>query len=54
MEKAQQSGDRDTWVGLWSRESASNAEKMRPYLRPRPYLHYTSSNSQGTRQIHEF
>jgi hypothetical protein len=43
MEKAEQSGDANTWVGLWSRESASNAEKMRPYLRPRPDAHYTSS-----------
>ena len=44
MEKAEQSGDANTFVGLWSRESASNAEKMRPYLRPRPNAHYTSSN----------
>jgi hypothetical protein len=43
MEKAEQSGDANTWVGLWSRESASNAEKMRPYIRPRPDAHYTSS-----------
>ena len=43
MEKAEQSGDANTWVGLWARESASNAEKMRPYIRPRPDLHYTSS-----------
>lgn len=45
MEKAEQSGDANTWVGLWSRESASNAEKMRPYLRPRPNAHYTSSKT---------
>ena len=43
MEKAEQSGDANTWVGLWSRESASNAERTRPYLRPRPEAHYTSS-----------
>ena len=43
MEKAVQSGDANTLVGLWSRESASNAEKMRPYIRPRPDVHYTSS-----------
>jgi hypothetical protein len=29
LEKAEQSGDANTWIGLWSRESASNAEKMR-------------------------
>jgi hypothetical protein len=43
MEKAEQSGDANTFVGLWSRESASDAEKMRHYLRPRPSAHYTSS-----------
>ena len=43
MEKAEQTGDASTFVGLWSRESASNAEKMRPYLRARPDAHYTSS-----------
>src|ERR1700688_4428849 len=43
MEKAEQSGDANTWVGLWSRESASNAKKIGPYLRPRPDAYYTSS-----------
>jgi hypothetical protein len=45
MEKAEQSGDAKAWVGLWSRESAANAEKMRPYLRARPDAHYTSSRT---------
>ena len=45
MEKAEQSGDANAWVGLWSRESASNAEKIRPYLRPRPDAHYTTSKT---------
>lgn len=43
MEKAVQSGDAKTFIGLWSRESASEAEKMGPQLHPRPDLHYTSS-----------
>ena len=43
MEKALQSGDASTFVGLWSRESASGAEKLRPMIHPRPDLHYTSS-----------
>jgi hypothetical protein len=43
MEKAEQTGDANTFVGLWSRESASNAEGMRPYLRARPNAHYISS-----------
>ena len=45
LEKAVQSGDANTRIGLWSRESAANAEKMRPYLRPRPEAHYTSSKA---------
>jgi hypothetical protein len=45
MERAEQTGDGNAWVGLWSRESAPNAEKMRPYLRPRPDAHYTSSKT---------
>ena len=43
MERAVQSGDANSWIGLWSRESASEAEKMRPLMHPRPDLHYTSS-----------
>ena len=43
LEKAEQSGDANTWVGLWCRESASDVEKMRPYAHPRPDVHYTSS-----------
>src|ERR1700733_8892318 len=43
MEKAEQTGDANTWVGLWSRDALANAEKMRPYLRPRPSADYTSS-----------
>ncbi len=43
MEKAEQNGDANAWIGLWCRESTPNAEKMRPYVRPRPDVHYTSS-----------
>ena len=43
MEKAEQSGDANTWVGLWSREGVANAEKMRSYFRARPNAHYISS-----------
>jgi len=43
MEKVEQTGDGNAWVGLWSREGVANAEKMRPYIRPRPTAHYTSS-----------
>ena len=43
MEKAEQTGDANTWISLWSRASAPDAESMRPYVRPRPDRHYTSS-----------
>lgn len=44
LEKAVQTGDADhTFVGLWSREKASDAEKMRALLHPQPDLHYTAS-----------
>jgi hypothetical protein len=45
MEKAEQNGDANAWIGLWSRETVSNAEKMRPYIRPRPNVHYKSSTT---------
>jgi hypothetical protein len=44
MEKAVQTGDaNNTFVGLWSREKAPEAEKMRPQDHPQPDVHYTSS-----------
>jgi hypothetical protein len=46
MEKAVQTGDANhTFVGLWSREKAQEAEKWRALaqLHPQPDAHYTSS-----------
>jgi hypothetical protein len=43
MEKAAQSGDAKTFVGLWCRASASEAEKWGSQLHPQPDVHYTSS-----------
>src|ERR1700719_4090012 len=44
MEKAVQTGDaNNTFVGLWSREKAPEAEKLRAQLHPQPDAHYTSS-----------
>ena len=44
MEKAVQSGDANkTFVGLWSREKAPQAEKLRAQLHAQPHAHYTSS-----------
>lgn len=45
MERAEQTGDVNSWVGLWSRESAPNAEKLRPYVRSRPDARYTASKT---------
>lgn len=45
MEKAEQTGDANAWVGLWSRQSSSNAEKLRKYIRARPDAHYTASKA---------
>jgi hypothetical protein len=42
MEKAEQTGDANTWIGLWSRKEAADAEKMRPNIHPRPDRHYTA------------
>jgi hypothetical protein len=44
LESAVQSGDANhTFVGLWSREKAPDAEKMRALLRPHTDVHYTLS-----------
>jgi hypothetical protein len=45
MERAEQTGDADAWVGLWSRDAAAKAENMRQYLRPRPDAHYTATRT---------
>ncbi|HUO33790.1 MAG TPA: nuclear transport factor 2 family protein [Candidatus Acidoferrum sp.] len=43
LEKAVQTGDANTFVGLWSRKSASEAEKIGSQLHAQPDVHYTSS-----------
>ena len=43
MEKAVQRGDGKAFIGLWSREAESQAEKIGAQLRPQPDVHYTSS-----------
>jgi len=43
LEKAVQSGDANTFIGLWSRESASEAGKMGSQLHPQHDVYYTSS-----------
>ena len=36
LEHAEQTGDFNTWASLWTHEKSVDAEKMRPYARPRP------------------
>jgi hypothetical protein len=43
LEKAVQNGDASAFVGLWSRETASQGENIGAQLRPQPDVHYTSS-----------
>jgi hypothetical protein len=45
LENAERIGDFDAWVGLWTREKAAEAEKMRPYARARPDVHYRATKS---------
>lgn len=45
MERAEQTGDFNTLVGLWTREKSADFEKMRPYVRARPEVHYRTMKS---------
>jgi hypothetical protein len=45
LEHAEQTGDFNTWAGLWTREKSGEAEKVRPYARPRPEVHYRATKS---------
>jgi hypothetical protein len=45
MERAEQTGDFNTYAGLWTREKSGELEKMRPYARPRPEVHYRAIKS---------
>jgi hypothetical protein len=40
MERAEQTGDFNAWAALWTREKSGEVEKMRPYVRARPEVHY--------------
>jgi hypothetical protein len=44
IEKAVQTGDAKTFIGLWSGKSASQAEKLASMLQPQPDVHYTASS----------
>ncbi len=45
LERAEQTGDFNTWVGLWTREKSGELEKMRPYVRAQPTVHYRTTTS---------
>ncbi len=45
MERAEQTGDFNTWVSLWTREKSADAEKMRAYARARPEARYHPTKS---------
>lgn len=40
MERAEQTGDFNMWVSLWTREKSGEMEKMRPYAKARPEVRY--------------
>ena len=40
LERAEQTGDFNAWVGLWTREKSVDFEKMRPYAKARPEIRY--------------
>ncbi len=40
MERAEQTGDFNTWVTLWTREKSGEFEKLRPYATARPDIRY--------------
>lgn len=45
MERAEQTGDFNTWLGLWTREKSGELEKMRPYAVARPEVRYRAIKS---------
>ena len=45
MERAEQTGDFNTWVGLWTREKSAEAETLRPYAKARPEVRYRATTT---------
>ncbi len=43
MERAEQTGDFNTWVGLWMREKAGALEKLRSSAKASPDMHYRAT-----------
>jgi hypothetical protein len=40
LERAEQTGDFNTWVSLWTSEKSASAETLRPYAKARPDVQY--------------
>jgi hypothetical protein len=45
MERAEQTGDFNAWVSLWTREKAAEQENMRAYAKARPEVRYRALKS---------
>ena len=45
MQHAEQTGDFNTWLNLWTSAKSAEMEKMRPYARPRPEVHYRATKT---------
>jgi hypothetical protein len=45
MERAEQTGDFNTWAALWTRDKSGEVEKMRPYVKARPEVRYLATKS---------
>ncbi len=45
LERAEQTGDFNTWAGLWTRGRSGEIEKMRAYARGRPEVRYRATKS---------
>jgi hypothetical protein len=45
MERAEQTGDFNAWAALWTREKSGEVEKLRPYVRAMPEIHYRATKT---------
>ncbi len=45
MEHAEQTGDFNTWTGLWTKEKSGQFEKLRPYAKARPEVRYLATKT---------
>ena len=43
LEHAEQTGDFNAWVGLWTPQKAAELQRMKPYARAQPGVHYRAT-----------